>query len=98
LDFEEIAAILKKRHPDAHVYPLYGSAVAVSYDMEKRVVRLFFAGDPAAWGKPFSEENLEIVEFEVVGSWFAPELYALSNGKPRLMLPLSEEEPPEEVI
>jgi len=89
---EEIAAILKKRHPDAHVYPLYRSAVAVSYDVEKRVVRIFFAGDPTVWGKPFNEENLEEVEFEVAGGRFAPAFYALSSGRPRLMLPLSEGE------
>jgi len=89
---EEIAVLLKKRHPDAHVYPLYRSAVAFSYDREKRVVRIFFAGDPTAWGKPFNEENLEEVEFKVAGGRFAPEFYALSSGKPRLMLPLSEDE------
>jgi len=73
---ERIAEILKKKHPDATVYPLYRSAVAIEYDERERKLIFYLAGDPHAWGNDITEETVdEITTVQVlIGDRYGPEI------------------------
>ena len=73
---KQIAEILKKKFPEATVYALYRSAVAILYDQEEAEVRLIMAGDPHVMGRDISEKSVEeiIEEYRIVGNRYCPEI------------------------
>jgi hypothetical protein len=78
---ERIAAILKKRHPKATVFPLYRSAIAIEYDPQEKVLKIFAAGDPHVLGKELVDENLTEEEYVITGNRFSPLFYKILEGK-----------------
>jgi len=78
---EQIAKFLQKKHPNAVVYPLYRSAVAIEYDEKERSVKFFTAGDPHVFGKDLIEKNIHETEYLITGNRFTPFLYIIRFGK-----------------
>ena len=70
----QIAQILKEKYPKAAVFVLYRSAIAIEYDEEKRQLQLHMSGDPHAWGKDITPENVEEMTetYTITGDRFGP--------------------------
>jgi len=85
---ERIAEILKKQHPNATVYPLYRSAVAIEYDEQERELIFYLAGDPHAWGNDITEETVKKITTVrvMVGDRFGPELESEEDSRTLLDL------------
>jgi len=68
----EIAEVMKKKHPDMQIYSLYRSAVGIKYDEKTRCIRLILAGDPHVHGHNEIKPNYRESEFFIIGNRFSP--------------------------
>lgn len=84
---EQIGAILKKRHPKAQIFSLYRSAIAIEFDEQERIIKIFGAGDPHAWGKDLITKNIDEEEFFIIGNRFGPFIHKIVFGKAVTMSP-----------
>ncbi len=75
----EISELLKKKHEDCLIVPLYRSALAISIN-EDESVSIFAAGDPHAWGMDINDENLHETEYVISGDRFGPSFYMIFGG------------------
>jgi len=82
---DKISAILQKRHPNAKVYPLYRSAVAIEYDEKERKIYLFTSDDPHAMGQELTDKTVTEVTFLISGNRFGPDFYHIIGDRALLM-------------
>lgn len=77
---EEIAKVLTKKGYK-NVYPLYRSAVVVSYDSENKKLILDFYGDPRAEGKEINETTIDDMhtKIELQGNRYIPVIILLES-------------------
>ena len=78
---DKIGEVLQKRHPKAKVFSLYRSAVAIEYDEEERIIRLFTAGDPHVWGEDLIDKNVDETEYIITGNRFGPFIHQIIGDR-----------------
>ena len=78
---DKIGDILQKRHPKAQVFPLYRSAVAIEFDKEERIIRLFTTGDPHVWGQDIIDKNIHEMDYIITGNRFGPFFHHIIGDK-----------------
>ena len=70
----EIAQLLKSKHEDCLIVPLYRSALAIRIN-EDETMSIFAVGDPHCWGRDINDKNLEETEYVISGNRFGPEFF-----------------------
>lgn len=77
----EIASYLSKFHPNAHVIPLYRSAIAIEKNKDGNVW-MYCCGDPHCMGEEINENTIKAweVKYLVSGQRFGVEFYKETFG------------------